>query len=261
MRRPIINPIMKKTKHDPASASVILNRITDPLIGTSPVFCPFSHRVTDMSVAISMRPARPTDCEDAVPFIYSSGPAAFDYVFSYLANSEAGSGSPLEFLQRAFVDGRGEFGYRTHYVVLADDRIVGVGAGYSGAHALAFTLAAARQIVGQYGLRGGAGVIRRGLAVERIVPPPVGKRLFYIGHLGIEAGLRGRGIGRQLITQLLARGRDAGCERVALDVSCANPRAQALYEKIGFRVTAEHCSTLHNRFARVPDHRRMEMAL
>jgi hypothetical protein len=72
-----------------------------------------------MPAAISMRPAQPTDGEDAVPFIYSSGPAAFDYVFSYLANGEAGIGSPLEFLLRAFVDGRGEFGYRTHYVVLA----------------------------------------------------------------------------------------------------------------------------------------------
>jgi ribosomal protein S18 acetylase RimI-like enzyme len=218
-----------------------------------------------MSPAIALRPARPTDSEDAVPFIYSSGPAAFDYVFSHIshiANTEAARcGSPLEFLHRAFVDGRGEFGYRTHYVVLADDRIVGAGAGYSGANTLAFTLAAARQIIGQYGLRAGGGVIRRGLAVERVVPPPVGKRLFYIGHLGIAAGLRGHGIGRQLIDHLLQHGRAAGCERVALDVSCANPRAQALYEKIGFRVTAEHRSKLHNRFARVPDHRRMEMAL
>lgn len=215
-----------------------------------------------MPSAISMRPARPTDSEDAVPFIYSSGPAAFDYVFSHTPSGEAArGGSPLQFLHRAFVDGRGEFGYRTHYVVLADDRIVGAGAGYSGAHALAFTLAAAHQIVGQYGLLAAGGVIRRGLAVERVVPPPRGKRLFYIGHLGIAAGLRGQDIGRQLITHLLARGRDTGCERVALDVSCANPRAQALYEKIGFRVTAEHRSTLHNRFARVPDHRRMEMAL
>lgn len=215
-----------------------------------------------MPPTIAIRPARPSDSETTVPLIYSSGPAAFDYVFSQIATTEAArSGSPLEFLQRAFVDGRGEFGYRVHSVVLVNDQVVGVGAGYSGANALAFTLAAAHQIIGHYGLLAGCKVIRRGLSVERVVPPPVARRLFYIGHLGVVPGLRGQGIGRQLIDHLLVQGRNAGCNRAALDVSCANPRAQVLYEKIGFRVTAEHRSTLHNRFARVPDHRRMEMAL
>lgn len=235
-----------------------------------------------MAPTITIRSARAGDSDTVVPLIHSSGPAAFDYVFSSPVFSNTASSakvfsgkdfsstsnddtphnrSPQNFLQKAFVDGRGEFGYKVHSVVLADDRIIGVGAGYSGANALAFTLAAAHQIIGQYGLLAGLGVIRRGLSVERVVPPPVARRLFYIGHLGIALGLRGQGIGSQLIEHFLAQGRDAGCDRAALDVSCANPRAQALYEKIGFRVAGQHRSTLHNRFARVPDHRRMEMAL
>lgn len=205
---------------------------------------------------IAFRTALPTDAAAAVPLIYSSGPAAFDYVFSH-----ARRGMPADFLRRAFVDGGGEFGYRTHTVAVDGDTVVGIGAGYSGTHALTFTLAAACQIVAQYGLPAGLGVIARGLAVERVVPPPVAKDLFYVGHLGIEPARRGLGIGRRLIDHLLEQGRRAGFARVALDVSCANPRAQALYESIGFRTIATHRSTLRNGYASVPDHRRMEMGL
>lgn len=220
-----------------------------------------------MPADFTIRAARATDSEAAVPLIYSSGPAAFDYVFSRSDSASPTSsgappdGAPLEFLHRAFMDGSGEFGYRTHWIAQVASRIVGVGAGYSGADALAFTLAAARQIVAHYGLLAGIGVIRRGLAVERVVPPPMSRSLFYIGHLGIAADLRGGGFGGLLIEHLLQRGREAGFRQVALDVSCANPRAQSLYERIGFRVAAEHRSTLSNRFASVPDHRRMTMAL
>jgi len=209
-----------------------------------------------MTASIAIRQARPADSGAAVPLIYSSGPAAFDFVFSHPRR-----GLPLDFLHRAFIDGSGEFGYRNHIVVEVDGAVIGVGAGYSGATALSFTLAAARQIIGQYGVAAGSGVIVRGLRVERVVPPPLAKDLFYIGHLGIAPDLRSRGIGRQMTDYLLQRGRAAGFSRAALDVSAANPRAQALYEKIGFRVIAEHRSTLRNRYASVPDHRRMEMAL
>jgi len=40
-----------------------------------------------------------------------------------------------------------------------------------------------------------------------------------------------------------------------------NPRAQALYERLGFVVTEERKSTLRNAHATVPDHRRMVLPL
>ena len=52
-----------------------------------------------------------------------------------------------------------------------------------------------------------------------------------------------------------------GRTRAALDVSVENPRAQALYERLDFEVTEECMSKLENSTARVPDHRRMEIAL
>lgn len=105
-------------------------------------------------MSITFRPACPSDADAAVPLIYSSGPAAFDHVFSV-----PGKATALGFLRRALV---------------------------------------ARQIMGCYGPVAGAGVVRRGLRVERIIPPP-DRRCWYVAHLGVPPELRGRGYGAALL--------------------------------------------------------------
>jgi ribosomal protein S18 acetylase RimI-like enzyme len=173
----------------------------------------------------------------------------------------AGRGGPLAFLARAFADGAGEFGWRNHVVATMGDEVVGVGAAYSGRTALPFMLAAARQILGHAGPVAGPGVIWRGLRTERVIPPPVARNLLYLGHLGIDPRYRGQGIGAALVAHLVEGAADRGFTRAGLDVSVANPRAQALYERLGFRVTAEQASRLANAHATVPPHRRMERPL
>jgi ribosomal protein S18 acetylase RimI-like enzyme len=202
--------------------------------------------------AIRFRAASPQDAEAAVPLIHSSGPAAFDYVFAV-----PGRGDAQAFLRRAFVDGAGEFGWRNHVVGELEGVVVAAGAGYGGETALAFTLAAARQILAHYGPRHAPGVIARGLRVERVIPPPA-RGMHYLAHLGVAPALRGEGIGRALIGELVRRGEQAGRRRMVLDVAVSNPRAQALYERLGFAVTGERASSLANAQGVVPGHRRME---
>lgn len=199
---------------------------------------------------VTFRPAAPADVEAAVPLIYSSGPGAFDYVFA------AGRpGRALDFLRYAFVRGGGEFGWRNHVAALAEGRVVGIGAGWDSSTALRFLLAAACQIFGFYGPVAAWGVILRGLKVESVIRPPKAGE-FYIGHLGIDPALRSRGVGARLVAHLLAtplRGRIA-----VLDVAAGNPRAQALYQRLGFAVTTTCVSRLGNRDGKVDDHHRME---
>lgn len=202
------------------------------------------------------RAAQPGDITAAVPLIYSSGPAAFDYVFAYKAKGAAQPVAAQDFLSFAFGDGAGEFGYRNHIVAISGEQILGIGACFSGDTALSFTLTAARQILSFYGWLHGWAVIRKGLQMEHIVQPPMGA-LHYIAHLGIAPEWRGRGVGAQLIRYLLELGQQAGRTLAALDVAVTNPRAQALYERLGFVVTHERKSTLVN----VAHHRRMEMSL
>ncbi|WP_243042704.1 GNAT family N-acetyltransferase [Dyella sedimenti] len=204
---------------------------------------------------VRFRPAMPGDAAAAVPLIYSSGPAAFDYVFA-----TARGGDAQAFLHRCFIDGAGEFGWRNHAVGVLDGRVVAVGAGYGADRKWPFTLAAARQILGHYGAGAGPGVIARGLRVEAVIRPPDGD-MHYLAHLGVAPALRGQGVGRALIDWLADAAREAGRRRLALDVSTSNPRAEALYRRLGFIVVGERRSRLANGQGRVADHRRMERRL
>ncbi|MEW9571959.1 GNAT family N-acetyltransferase [Rhodanobacter sp. Si-c] len=207
------------------------------------------------SPAVRFRVATAQDAETAVPLIHSSGPAAFDYVFAL-----AGCGDAQAFLRRAFVDGNGEFGWRNHVVGELDGVVVAAGAGYGGETSLAFTLSVARQILAHYGLRHAPGVIARGRRVERVIPPPA-RGMHYLAHLGVSPALRGQGIGLALINELIRCGLQLGRRRMVLDVAASNPRAQALYERLGFAVTGERHSALANAQGAVPGHRRMERVL
>jgi len=206
-------------------------------------------------MTISIRKAEPADVETAVNMIYSSGPNAFNYVF----NTDQ-KGTALDFLRMAYLDGAGEFGYRNHLVVTEAGRVVGAGGGWSGKTGLAFLVAGARQIFSHYGLVCGMQVVIRGLRTEGVIPPPSSDQ-FYLGHLGVLPELQSRGIGKLLIRHLLDQGIAAGFKCAALDVAVTNPRGQALYERLGFKVVRERASNLKNAHGYVSNHRTMQLDL
>ncbi len=198
---------------------------------------------------VHFRDATPKDVDAAIPLIFSSGPGAFDYIFS------PKPGQAQEFLRYTFQDGSGEFGYKNHVVGEFDGKVVAIGAAFDGESTLKFFLAMGRQIVSFYGLSSFT-VIPRGLQVEQVIQPPKG-RLHYIAHLGVDPSLQSKGIGAKLVEHLMEQGRKAGKTQTALDVSVLNPRAQALYERLGFQLTEHRESKL----AGVPSHNRLERAL
>lgn len=54
----------------------------------------------------------------------------------------------------------------------------------------------------------------------------------------VAASVRGRGVGQALLTDLFAFARDQGFAKITLDVIDSNPRARALYERLGFQAGA-----------------------
>lgn len=202
-----------------------------------------------------VRPARPDDAFSAVPLIYSSGSATFDYVLA-----ESGPEQTTAFVSRAFQDDIGELGYSRHVVVEIEDEIVGVGAGFGEADLSGAMLRGIRHVLLLYGVVGGVRVVRRALQVERVVQPPRGDA-HCIAHLGVAPAWRGKGIGSLLLEHLFQQGRARNRALAVLDVAVTNPRAQALYERHGFRVTAESVSTLRRGEYVVAGHRRMERSI
>jgi ribosomal protein S18 acetylase RimI-like enzyme len=203
---------------------------------------------------VQFRRGEPGDVDAAVPLIYSSGPKAFEFVFG-----DKKRGMAQDFLRYAFAKGGGEFGYDGHVVAVVDGKVVGTGVGFSKDVEFPYFVAAARQIISFYGL-GAASIVRRGLAIERLFTQPK-KGEHYIGHIGVSPELRSHGIGAKLMNHFIEKGAALGREAATLDVSVENPRAEALYERLGFRVTRQLISTLSNEYGTVPDHRRMELKL
>jgi ribosomal protein S18 acetylase RimI-like enzyme len=201
--------------------------------------------------ALSFRAAAPADVAAAVPLLYSSGPAAFDYVFD-----GGGARRAQDFLRFAFLKGGGEFGWRVHRVAEFGGRVAAAGAAFDGRAVLRFTVANVLQILQFFGPIRGWGVMLRGLRVEAIIRPPRAEE-YYVCHVGVREDLRGHGIGTRFMRDLL-QGVDAQQHRcAALDVAVTNPRARSLYEKLGFVVDALRASSLQNQLGRVPDHYRM----
>jgi ribosomal protein S18 acetylase RimI-like enzyme len=201
--------------------------------------------------ALTFRAANRADVADAVPLIYSSGPAAFDYVFN-----TGGTRDAPAFLRLAYLKGGGEFGWRAHRIAEMGGQVAAVGAAFDGRAVMRFTIAGAFQIWGFYGPIRAWGVMLRGLRVEAIIRPPHAHE-YYLCHLGVREEMRGHGIGARFMRHLL-EGLDAKHHRCAtLDVAVTNPRAQLLYERLGFEVEALRASKLQNRRGRVADHYRM----
>jgi ribosomal protein S18 acetylase RimI-like enzyme len=203
----------------------------------------------DKKLNLRFRQSRPADVEQAVPLIYSAGVEAFDYMF------RQGSAAPLRFLGCAFTEGSGFFGCRVHTVVELEDRVVGIGASYSGAQFDRLALGTTRQVFQFYGLARCWSVFRRMLYCKRIMPRP-GWRTEYVADLAVRPDMQDSGVGTALLRHYLAVARTKGQRACALDVALNNPRAQALYERFGFKVVRENC---FGRSGEVPDSRRMEM--
>lgn len=58
---------------------------------------------------------------------------------------------------------------------------------------------------------------------------------FYIDSLAVSSNFRGKGIATQLLQAAIARGKEQNIPAVGLLVDKGNPRAEALYSRLGFQ--------------------------
>ncbi|MEZ5003076.1 MAG: GNAT family N-acetyltransferase [Chitinophagales bacterium] len=203
---------------------------------------------------ITFRQATALDVAEAVPLIYSSGPDVCEYIF-YTAQK----GGAQAFFAYAFTRAGGELGYDNHTCILRDGKVVGIGAIWSGRKTFRFMLADIKKILLFFGLIKGIGVLIRALKAELLIQPPK-KKEWALAHLGIDPVLTGKGLGSQLINHLMNAVPIQKNEKVVLDVSYINPKAQKLYERLGFKVTRSRSSALTRKKynIKVPGHHRME---
>lgn len=90
-------------------------------------------------------------------------------------------------------------------------------------------------------------------ALERRAPDE-----WYLQSLAVDSDLRGQGVGGQLFDDAIRRARASGAAKLTLDVASSNPRARALYERLGMHCTGTSWPALVRGSLRV---HRMELPL
>lgn len=181
-----------------------------------------------------IRPAYPSDAKQVAPLIYSSGPRAFEYIFSIDRPLAC-----LAFLEEAFAGQKNMFSYQHHYVVEEEGKILGVMAIFTRASMSKTQFSTAMKMLKFMGVLNGVRSMVRGLIFEKkLVNPPL-KDCCYIAHVGVNAQCRSKGIGQQMIHFAQKQAQLMGFEKMSLDVSVINTRAQRLYERLSFKVIEE----------------------
>ena len=119
-----------------------------------------------------------------------------------------------------------QYSYRNALVAEVDDNVVGAIIGYDGAKL--------------YELRKPLlELMRETFGGVREIEDETSAGEFYLDSLAVLPQWRGRGVGGALVSAARDRAFAAGHERVGLIVDFANPRAEALYNSLGFeRVNA-----------------------
>lgn len=200
---------------------------------------------------IELRPSKKEEVAIAVPLIYSSGPPSFEYVFK---NKQVAA---QDFLRYAFVREGGEFSFQNHHSLYQDGQMVGIGSAFNAKEASGFTVADALKIFRFYGFKSFP-TIKSGLKIEQLIKLPKGNEIA-LAHLGIVRELRGQGLGTKMMDLLKEKANKTTNSYWVLDVSEENPKAKALYDRLGFKTTEKMVSTLKNQFSYVANHFRMEL--
>ncbi|MFG2794586.1 GNAT family N-acetyltransferase [Streptomyces sp. NPDC048419] len=198
---------------------------------------------------LTLRRAVPQDAPVVVPLMHDSSPGPLDVVFGHRAPA---------FLTRDFHRGHGIYGY-THQLlaVTPDDEIVATLTAYPGSYYQTMARHTLRSAARALGPVRFPGALRRAAQVQRLFIAPSPDAVF-LANLCVAAQHRSRGHGSMMLRHAIRTAGEQGLRRVQFDVSWHNARAQQLYERLGFTVTAERPD---NSGRGIDGFRRMELTI
>src|SRR3954451_11780285 len=166
-----------------------------------------------------VRPALPLD--PCVDLLFES---AKPYYTAYAGTEQRA----LKLLETVFARPGHAASFEFCRVATADERIVGVVAGFPVRHADALSRRFVSMTLRRLPPWRLPGTFKHLRAAGDVSPhPPLDA--FYVDALAVDEAYRRRGIARQLLWTAEGEARDAGCARIALDTGLHNEGARALY--------------------------------
>lgn len=203
---------------------------------------------------MEIRPARPDDRGDIAALMYSAGPELYDFLYKTPAHAAQ------DFINHEFRSGRGFCGYRNVTVAVVDGEVVATGCFYGGRQSGALMRGTVLNALRFFRMRDSIPLLLRSGHVDSVMTHPARDEL-YLANFGVAPQMRGKGIGEAMVRHQLAAAKERGYRLFSLDVAVTNPRAEALYRRLGLQVVRQNRFTGRRPGVTPPDARKMELVL
>lgn len=201
---------------------------------------------------MDIRRARKDDKGDIAGLMYSAGKELYDFIY---ATDKA---SATDYIRFEYASGRGFCGYHNVTVAVQDDTVVATGCFYDGLDYITLFAGTLANMLQFYGPAKVLPVLRRAKHIGSVMAKPARDEL-YLSNFGVSPALRGQGIGSALINSQVTIARKKGYRLFSLDVADTNPKAEALYARLGLNVVSAKRFTGKREGIVVPSCKKMEL--
>jgi ribosomal protein S18 acetylase RimI-like enzyme len=178
---------------------------------------------------MKIRKAQKDDIGNIAELIYSSGPDLYDFI--YKTNNRAA----IEFIRYEFESGKGFCGYNNVTLAIQNEKIVATGCFFDGLIAGKLTAGTMVNMFKFYGILQIWEVLFRTKHITSVIKNPK-KNELYLSNFGVLPEMRGQGIGKKILDTMIEEAKQLNYNFFSLDVADTNPRAEALYKKMGLDV-------------------------
>lgn len=176
---------------------------------------------------IRVRQAKAEDAGAVAALIHQAGPDIYDYLFS-------GPDHARDFIAAECRSGRGFCGYRALLVATEGSDLVGVLCRFDAGEYGALQRGTLLDILTYCGVGRCWAVLARARHLAPVLSRP-GPYELCLRNGAVAPEKRGKGIGSALFSYAFSEAKARGLRRIMLDVTENNPRARALYERMGFK--------------------------
>lgn len=206
------------------------------------------------NLEMEIRKARKTDSGKIAELIYSAGPELYDFI--YLTEKT----NPLDYIRFEFESGRGLCGYKNVTVFVKDGVVVGTGCFYSGKEYKKLLAGTLMNMVQFFGPIKVLPALLRSNHASSVMKEPRHNEL-YLANFGVSPECRGTGIGSRMVQAQIDAAKDNGYRIFSLDVADTNPKAEALYSRLGLEIVDFKKFSGRRKGMRVPNTKKMELIL
>jgi ribosomal protein S18 acetylase RimI-like enzyme len=203
---------------------------------------------------MEIRKAKKNDSGKIAELMYSAGPELYDII--YLTEKT----HPLNYIRFEFESGRGLCGYKNVTVFIKDGVVVATGCFYSGKEYKKLLAGTLMNMIHFFGPIKALPALLRANHTASVIKEPRNTEL-YLANFGVCPDLRGTGIGSRMVQTQIEAAKSKGYEIFSLDVADTNPKAEALYSRLGFETVDFKKFSGRRKGMNVPNTKKMELVL